>query len=227
MFVNKTPGAARLLVITIAAVALAASSRAQGLSTPGKAPAAPNISDAKLWLTPPPPIIGWLSFLGGIGLFFWNVHEYRTRQKQRKSDVASDIEGWWFETVLAPRTLDPLLICFAEYVSTVPFTSNGATPPAANVNAFLDQFLTDLAALGRELALLALVSRKTYSEVMAELDELEDQLTIYCYRLNKPVVAGIQSTERLLNAGARVAESRETCVALIKKMHGEMRMRDQ
>lgn len=128
------------------------------------------------WFLDPP---GWLTW-GGLGAFVWKLYEFFVKRRDRTSDQQLATDAFWFETVVVPQILEPLLDFITAHKDRLASVKPGAG--AANpYEEYMHGYQSDYAKLIARIGLLQIVSQSTYEKVATTLDELEGAVIEHCY----------------------------------------------
>jgi hypothetical protein len=175
---GSAPGAAKKIAITPVLAARPETAPIQAtIQTPKTADSSSN------WFLKPPGWLTWVSLAGGLGAFLWRLWEYFVSRGDRETDRQTNAEAFWYETVVVPRILEPLL----DFVTRQ--SDRLAAIPAPNpigggpdlFQPYFQSYQTEYAQLGARLRLLRVISQDVYDRVMARLDDLEDLVSLHCY----------------------------------------------
>jgi hypothetical protein len=185
-----------------------------GTEPAGKTAAKPSPTSAIDWFFNPPGWLTWLSLAGGLGAFGWRLVEFFVARVDRSSDRLIATNAFWYEKVVVPHILEPMLDFVTrqkDQLVAVKLPVAGGGDP---FKGFLTEYHAEYARLVARIALLQVVSHDTYTKVAEILDELDDEVTLHCYRHS----AG-QSQRNHLDIAVVFSDALKACVREFKELH--------
>lgn len=127
---------------------------------------------------PPPPWLGYITAAIALGVLLMHiakfVSERRSDTKKRLDDIN---DAFWFRSVVVPAVIEPLIAFITEQADELQKKNTGTK---ADYEAYLESFQKGKESISSRLILLNLVNKQMYNDAIAEFDEIEDDITLFC-----------------------------------------------
>jgi hypothetical protein len=174
-----------------------------------------------IWLTSPPAWVTWLSFLGGLGAFSWQLYEHLVARKDRRTDRKAAVEAFWYESIVVPRVVEPLLSFLSTHNSAIQ-SLNGAQQLAGGAkkaNTLLADFQKAYADLIPQLQFLRSIDEGACNDLTTLLDTLDDKITLSCFRMTEAIKKGERIEGECESALSHFAEIQRQSIEKLRHLH--------
>lgn len=173
------------------------------------------------WVIDPPTWVTWVSLFGGSAAFVWNCFEHFVARKDRRADRKVAVETFWFESVIVPRAIEPLLTFFDQqsnaFVALSPDRVGSGTRD--HFRSYLLTCQKQYASLVPQLRLLRVLDVKVHGEISKILDELDDKISLTCFRASEALKKGKSAAGEIATGSGHFSEVQSQCVEKLKNLH--------
>lgn len=175
------------------------------------------------WITNPSYVVTWVSFFGAIGALGWKCWEFKVARRDRSTDKLLAVEAFWYQSIVVPQVLEPLLKFVTRNTQkylAIDINSFGQRDP---YRAYQDRYQIEYSLLGAHLRILQVISPKTYELLMARLDDLEDKISLICFRKSQHICESNNGGREVIgDPAAEFANAQNDCVLMLKKLHTQL-----
>lgn len=173
------------------------------------------------WVEQPPSWVTWLSLIGGVGAFVWQLCEFIVSRGDRSSDRKAAVETFWYQSIVVPRISEPLfnfLVSSASELNTLAKKkyAKGEIDP---FKPYLEEFQKSYSGVGAQLLLLRVFDAATYEKLMETLDALDGAISLLCFRATAAIRGEGSDVPRGLDGATAFGTAQSSCLQLLKGLH--------
>lgn len=193
-----------------------------GICDTAASAATSSIPNSYDWLAHPPAWITWLSLAGGVSAFVWRLWEFGVSRFDRGNDQRIACDAFWYESIIVPRIVEPLLDFLTQQHDKLQLLANGSSTGVDPFTSFNREFQDAYSHIATRIRILQVISQSTHSEIMKRLDELEDAVTVHCFDASSENRAKV-NRRTSPDLSSHFSDTLSYCIKKFKDLHFKLR----